>query len=120
MQVQAYAKINWALRVIGKRDDGYHDIETLFQTISLHDTLTIARRARLALRCSDASIPADETSLVIRAAKAIGVKVPIVVRLEGTNVEQGQQILRNSGLNFIVADGMKDAAEKVVAATKGK
>src|SRR5947199_10188447 len=57
---------------------------------------------------------------VVEAAKAIGVKVPIVVRLEGTNVEQGQQILRNSGLNFIVADGMKDAAEKVVAATKAK
>src|SRR5579871_1053162 len=55
---------------------------------------------------------------VVDAAKAIGVKVPVVVRLEGTNVEQGQEILRNSGLNFIVADGMKDAAEKVVAATR--
>jgi succinyl-CoA synthetase beta subunit len=54
---------------------------------------------------------------VVQAAKNIGVKVPIVVRLEGTNVEQGQEILRTSGLNFIVADGMKDAAEKVVAAT---
>jgi succinyl-CoA synthetase beta subunit len=56
---------------------------------------------------------------VVEAAKAIGVQVPVVVRLEGTNVEQGQEILRNSGLNFIVANGMKDAAEKVVAATKG-
>src|SRR6266850_2534930 len=56
---------------------------------------------------------------VVEAAKATGVKVPVVVRLEGTNVEQGQEILRNSGLNFIVADGMKDAAEKVVAAAKG-
>jgi succinyl-CoA synthetase beta subunit len=55
---------------------------------------------------------------VVEAAKAIGVQVPVVVRLEGTNVEEGQQILRNSGLNFIVADGMKDAAEKVVSATK--
>jgi succinyl-CoA synthetase beta subunit len=54
---------------------------------------------------------------VVQAAKNIGAKVPIVVRLEGTNVEQGQEILRTSGLNFIVADGMKDAAEKVVAAT---
>ena len=53
---------------------------------------------------------------VVQAAKNIGVSVPIVVRLEGTNVEQGQEILRTSGLNFIVADGMKDAAEKVVAA----
>ena len=57
---------------------------------------------------------------VVEAAKAIGVKVPIVVRLEGTNVEQGQEILRNSGLNFLVADGMKDAAQKVVGATQNK
>jgi succinyl-CoA synthetase beta subunit len=56
---------------------------------------------------------------VVDAAKATGIKVPVVVRLEGTNVEQGQDILRNSGLNFIVADGMKDAAEKVVEAAKG-
>jgi succinyl-CoA synthetase beta subunit len=53
---------------------------------------------------------------VVQAAKNLGAKVPIVVRLEGTNVEQGREILRTSGLNFIVADGMKDAAEKVVAA----
>src|SRR2546421_8724386 len=56
---------------------------------------------------------------VVEAAKTIGVQIPVVVRLEGTNVEQAQEILRNSGLNFIVADGMKDAAEKVVAAAKG-
>jgi succinyl-CoA synthetase beta subunit len=52
---------------------------------------------------------------VVDAARALGVKIPVVVRLEGTNVEQGQQILRDSGLNFTVANGMKDAAEKVVA-----
>ena len=52
---------------------------------------------------------------VVEAAKSIGVQVPVVVRLEGTNVEQGQEILRNSGLKFAVAQGMKDAAEKVVA-----
>jgi succinyl-CoA synthetase beta subunit len=52
---------------------------------------------------------------VVEAAKSIGVKVPVVVRLEGTNVEQGQDILRNSGLKFTVATGMKDAAQKVVA-----
>ena len=56
---------------------------------------------------------------VVEAAKSMGIEVPVVVRLEGTNVEQGQEILRNSGLNFIVAQDMKDAAEKVVAATKG-
>ncbi len=52
---------------------------------------------------------------VVAAAKSLGVKVPVVVRLEGTNVELGQKILRESGLNFTVANGMKDAAEKAVA-----
>src|SRR6201991_1156166 len=51
---------------------------------------------------------------VIEAAKSIGVQVPIVVRLEGTNVEEGQRVIRESGLNFTVANGMKDAADKVV------
>ncbi len=54
---------------------------------------------------------------VVAAAKSLGIKVPVVVRLEGTNVELGQKILKESGLNFTVASGMKDAAEKVVALT---
>ena len=52
---------------------------------------------------------------VVEAAKNIGVGVPVVVRLEGTNVEEGQRVIRESGMNFTVAQGMKDAAEKVVA-----
>jgi succinyl-CoA synthetase beta subunit len=52
---------------------------------------------------------------VVEAAKNLGIKVPVVVRLEGTNVEEGQRVIRESGLNFTVANGMKDAAEKVVA-----
>ncbi len=55
---------------------------------------------------------------VVEAAKAIGVNLPVVVRLEGTNVEKGQEILRASGLKFTVADGMKDAAQKAVALAK--
>ena len=52
---------------------------------------------------------------VIEAAKSIGVKVPVVVRLEGTNVEEGRRLISESGMNFTVANGMKDAAEKVVS-----
>jgi succinyl-CoA synthetase beta subunit len=52
---------------------------------------------------------------VVEAAKNLGIKVPVVVRLEGTNVEEGQHVIRESGMNFTVANGMKDAAEKVVA-----
>ncbi len=53
---------------------------------------------------------------VVEAAKNLGIEVPVVVRLEGTNVEEGQRVIRDSGLNFLVAQGMQDAAEKVVAA----
>jgi len=52
---------------------------------------------------------------VVEAARELKVKHPIVIRMEGTNVEEGRRILRESGLNFTVAEDMKDAAEKVVA-----
>ncbi|MFI5111926.1 MAG: ADP-forming succinate--CoA ligase subunit beta [Terriglobales bacterium] len=53
---------------------------------------------------------------VVQAARKMNIQLPIVLRLEGTNVEQGREILKESGLNFIVAETMKDAADKVVAA----
>jgi len=56
---------------------------------------------------------------VVSAAKDLQLKVPVVVRMEGTNVELGQQILRDSGLNFAIAEGMKDGAQKVVALAGG-
>ncbi len=56
---------------------------------------------------------------VVAAAKDLHVKVPVVVRMEGTNVEKGQQILRDSGLNFTIAADMKDGAQKVVALAGG-
>jgi succinyl-CoA synthetase beta subunit len=55
---------------------------------------------------------------VVEAARKTQIQLPIVLRLEGTNVEQGREILKQSGLNFIVAETMKDAAEKVVAAAR--
>ena len=51
---------------------------------------------------------------VIAAVNELDVKVPIVIRMEGTNVEAGKQMLRGSGLNFVTADTMGDAAERVV------
>ena len=55
---------------------------------------------------------------VVEAAKKTKIALPVVLRLEGTNVEQGRAILKDSGFNFIVAETMKDAAEKVVAAAR--
>ena len=51
---------------------------------------------------------------VVEAARNLKIAVPVVVRLEGTNVEEGQRVIRESDLNFTVATGMQDAAEKVV------
>ena len=56
---------------------------------------------------------------VVSAAKNLGITVPVILRLEGTNVEQGRQILAESGFNFIVGETMQDAAEKAVASVKG-
>ncbi|NDU99953.1 ADP-forming succinate--CoA ligase subunit beta [Pseudoroseicyclus tamaricis] len=56
---------------------------------------------------------------VIAAVKEVGLEVPLVVRLEGTNVEKGKEIIANSGLNVIAADDLKDGAEKIVKAVKG-
>ena len=56
---------------------------------------------------------------VVTAVKEVGLQVPLVVRLEGTNVEKGKEIINTSGLNVIAADDLKDGAEKIVAAVKG-
>lgn len=57
---------------------------------------------------------------VVAASRELGLKVPLVVRLEGTNVEMGKKILRESGLDITPADDLTDAARKIVAAVKGK
>jgi len=56
---------------------------------------------------------------VVEAARRTNIKLPVVLRLEGTNVNEGKKILMESGFNFVVAETMKDAADKVVAAAKG-
>ncbi|MGR3571127.1 ADP-forming succinate--CoA ligase subunit beta [Brevirhabdus sp.] len=56
---------------------------------------------------------------VVAAVKEVGLKVPLVVRLEGTNVEKGKEIINNSGLDVIAADDLKDGAQKIVAAVSG-
>jgi succinyl-CoA synthetase beta subunit len=55
---------------------------------------------------------------VVAAAKELSLEVPLVVRLEGTNVDEGKEIMANSGLPIIAADDLNDAAEKIVAAVK--
>ena len=67
-RIKAYAKINLFLEITNRRPDGYHTLSTIFQTISLADDLTLESADTLRLRCSDASLPTDESNLVMRAA----------------------------------------------------
>ena len=55
---------------------------------------------------------------IIVAANELKPKVPLIVRMEGTNVDQGKKLLSDSGLNIIIADGLSDAAEKVMSSVK--
>jgi 4-diphosphocytidyl-2-C-methyl-D-erythritol kinase len=69
--VRAYAKINLGLRVLRKRPDGYHDIETIFHRVDISDEITISTSPVLSLTCSDPTLPTDEKNLSYRAAKLL-------------------------------------------------
>lgn len=80
-----HGKINWMLRVLGRRNDGYHELETLFQSVSLHDLLTIREASSFSFHCSNPSIPAGNDNLVVRAARAVtddGTVPPVAIELD--------------------------------------
>ncbi len=69
IRVKSYAKINFVLDVLYKREDGFHELRTIYQTISLHDKLTISKTdGAIEIVCNDARVPCDETNLVYQAA----------------------------------------------------
>lgn len=93
----SFAKINLTLRVLGRRTDGYHELQTVFQTISLHDELTFGARddKRLELACDAPGIPCDETNLVHRAAVALRERYGVS---RGARVELRKKIPAGGGL----------------------
>jgi len=64
----SFAKINWTLRILGKRGDGFHELYTVFQTVSLHDTLSFSASDTLTLTCDDPAVPVDGHNLIVKAA----------------------------------------------------
>jgi 4-diphosphocytidyl-2-C-methyl-D-erythritol kinase len=67
----SFAKINWMLRIIGKRPDGFHELFTIFQTVSLHDTISFGISDEITLTCDNGSVPIGEGNLILKAAKAL-------------------------------------------------
>jgi 4-diphosphocytidyl-2-C-methyl-D-erythritol kinase len=112
----AYAKINLGLRVRGRRADGYHEITTVFQTVTLHDQLTFEPRHDdgLELACPDPEIPTDESNLVLRAALALRERYGMAQRYgvaRGARVTLEKRIPAGGGLG----GGSADAAVALVA-----
>jgi 4-diphosphocytidyl-2-C-methyl-D-erythritol kinase len=73
LSLPSFAKINWSLRILGKRPDGYHEVRTILQTISLHDDLhfEVSGAGTVALSCDEPNIPTDDRNLILRAAHAL-------------------------------------------------
>ncbi len=110
LTVTAFAKINWSLRVRGKREDGYHEIDTVLQTVSLHDTITFEETNDYVIRLwrDDRLVPADKTNLVWRAAAALRERYSI---RRGVKIRLEKRIPAEAGLG----GGSSDAAATLIA-----
>jgi 4-diphosphocytidyl-2-C-methyl-D-erythritol kinase len=109
MEVLAPAKINLSLKILGRRDDGFHEIETLITRISLSDELKIEKQARgIDFRCDDPSVPIGDENLVVRAAKAFFDQTK---QTGGVAIELQKKIPHGAGLG----GGSSDAAATLLA-----
>jgi len=109
MQVLAPAKINLSLKILGRRNDGFHEIETLISPISLADKIDIERQSRwIDFMCDDRSVPPGDENLVVRAAKLFFEKTKVTA---GVGIKLQKQIPHGAGLG----GGSSDAASTLIA-----
>ena len=98
----SFAKINWFLRILGKRPDGYHELSTLFQSISLPDTLHFAESDVLELTCDDPSVPTDDRNLIVKAVNALH---GVVGKRHGARIHLEKRVPSPGGLWGLVERG---------------
>ena len=101
MLLRAFAKINLDLRILGRRDDGYHEIQTIFQTIDWYDEIHVARAERF--HFSGPGTPEDETNLVVRAVRAYE-------RLSNAPAPVAIHLIKNIPVGRGLGGGSSDAA----------
>ena len=112
MRVRAFAKINLSLRVVGARRDGFHELRTIFQSIALHDTLTIRRtRGAFRLTADDPTCPAGRANLVWRAAERMWRAAGRRGAPRGVSIDLRKRVPMNAGLG----GGSSDAAAAIRA-----
>lgn len=131
LRVRALAKINWTLDVIGKREDGYHELDMLLQSVALHDRLIIAPAARISLEMRGWPwIRVDEKNLVLRAARALSEaaggergarmtlekRIPVGAGMGGGSADAAAALV---GLNALWKLGLSDAELERIGAALG-
>jgi 4-diphosphocytidyl-2-C-methyl-D-erythritol kinase len=97
LRLPSFAKINWSLQILGKRPDGYHEVRTLLQTISLHDELyfELSSNAAISLSCDEPGIPTDNHNLIVRAANALQARYKVD---QGARIRLEKRIPAKAGL----------------------
>ena len=107
----SFAKINWFLRVLGKREDNYHEICTVFQTVSLSDKLEFEEGDEISFTCNDGAIPVNSDNLIVRSAKLLR---------ETFNIEAGAKIHLEKNIPFPggLGGGSSNAAITIMGLAK--
>src|SRR5215472_6612869 len=112
VKVRSYAQINWTLDVLYLRKDGYHEIRTIYQTVSLYDLLDIGGSRRgVRVKCSDGRVPCDETNLAYKAATKL---IELVREKSGATIQIEKRIPVSGGL----AGGSSNAAAVLMGLVK--
>jgi 4-diphosphocytidyl-2C-methyl-D-erythritol kinase len=111
--IKSFAKINLYLRVLGRRKDNFHNLDTLFARISLADTITLKRRqdSRIRIKCDSRHVPKDETNLCFRAANLLRQELKLNA---GLDIEIKKRIPVGAGLG----GGSSDAASVLLGLNK--
>ncbi|HEV7745263.1 MAG TPA: 4-(cytidine 5'-diphospho)-2-C-methyl-D-erythritol kinase [Pyrinomonadaceae bacterium] len=110
LSLPSFAKINWSLRILGRRPDGYHEIRTVLQTVSLHDDIhfELSDDGVIALSCDEPDIPIDDQNLIVRAATVLKSRYNVQ---EGVKIRLEKRIPAKAGLG----GGSSNAAVTLLA-----
>lgn len=113
LRLPSFAKVNWSLQILGKRPDGYHEIQTILQTISLHDDLIFERGESdgITLSCDDPEIPTGNENLVFRAAQTLAARFSVS---DSVHIHLVKRIPTRGGLG----GGSSNAAVTLLALTR--
>lgn len=108
LTLHAHGKVNLYLDVLDRRPDGFHNIETIFQSVALHDTVTVELAEEIHCTCSDATVPTDDRNLAVRAAR-------LLQRSHGQSGGAHIHIEKRIPIAGGMAGGSADAAATLVA-----